>query len=54
MVMIDRKGMIRFQHFAGFDHMAAEKFLEGLLGVKTASPKRAEPLEICLASELCG
>ena len=54
MVMIDRQGMIRFQHFAGFDHVAAEKFLEQLIGVKTASPRRAKPLEICLASELCG
>ena len=52
-VMIDRKGMIRFQQFGWFDPDAAEMYLESLLG-SADSPKRLKPVEICLASELCG
>ncbi len=52
-VMIDRQGMIRFQKFGWFDPEAAETYLESLLGV-AVSQKRSEPVEICLASELCG
>ena len=54
MAMIDREGMIRFQKFGGFDAVAAEKYLERLLGAAGASPARKDPLEICLASALCG
>ena len=52
-VMIDRQGMIRFQRFGWFDPVLAEKYLETLLG-GAASPKRTEPVQVCLASELCG
>lgn len=52
-VMIDRQGMIRFQQFGWFDPVLAEQFLESLLG-GTASTKRLKPVEVCLASDLCG
>ena len=52
-VFIDRQGMIRFKRFGGFDPVAAETYLESLLG-STGSKKRLEPVEICLSSELCG
>ena len=52
-VFIDRQGMIRFKRFGGFDPVAAETYLELLLG-STDSMKRLEPIKICLASELCG
>ena len=52
-VFIDRQGMIRFQKFGGFDPVAAEAYLESLLG-STDSTKRLKPVEVCLASELCG
>jgi len=52
-VMIDRMGMIRFQQFGWFDPAAAETYLESLLGGEP-SPKRLKPVEVCLASELCG
>jgi len=52
-VMIDRQGMIRFRKFGSFDPEAAETYLESLLS-GAVSQKRSEPVEICLASELCG
>lgn len=52
-VFIDRQGMIRFQKFGGFDPVAAETYLESLLG-SSDSTKRLKPVEVCLASELCG
>jgi len=52
-IMIDRQGMIRFQQFGWFDPAAAEAYLEYLLG-GVSSPKRSKPVEICLASDLCG
>jgi len=52
-IMIDREGMIRFQQFGWFDPAAAEAYLEYLLG-GVSSPKRSKPVEICLASDLCG
>lgn len=51
-VMIDREGRIRFQQFGWFDPIAAEKYLESLIGGQP-SPKRSEPVFICLASDLC-
>lgn len=51
-VMIDKNGMIRFQRFGWFDPVAAEKYLETLIGT-TDSAKRSKPVQICLASELC-
>ena len=52
-VMIDRKGMIRFQRFGWFDPDKAEKYIDSLLG-GAVSPKRLKPVEVCLASDLCG
>ena len=52
-VIIDRHGMIRFQQFGGFDAAAAERYIDYLLGGKP-SPKRQEPVEVCMASDLCG
>ena len=52
-VMIDRNGMVRFQRFGWFDPAAAESYLESLLG-SSNSARRSKPVEICLASELCG
>jgi len=52
-VMIDREGMIRFKQFGWFDPAKAEAYLEYLLGGEV-SPKRRKPVEVCLASDLCG
>lgn len=52
-VMIDRKGMIRFQQFGWFDPAIAEAYLESLIGGPT-SEKRSKPVSVCLASDLCG
>ena len=52
-VIIDRNGMIRFQQFGFFEPAAAEKYIDFLLG-GSGSPKRQKPVEVCLASDLCG
>lgn len=52
-VIIDREGMIRYQQFGGFDAAAVERFIDTLLG-GTPSPKRQQPVEVCMASDLCG
>jgi|GEM_PF-444590 len=52
-VFIDRKGMIRFQKFGFFEPAAAENYIDLLLG-GGGSPKRRKPVEVCLASDLCG
>ncbi len=52
-VIIDREGMIRFQKFGGFDPAAVEKYIDVLLG-GTVSTKRLKPVQICMASDLCG
>ena len=52
-VIIDREGMIRFQKFGFFDAVAAEQYIDYLLG-GPVSEKRKDNIQICLASELCG
>ena len=52
-VIIDRNGMIRFQQFGFFDPAAAEKYIDFLPG-GSGSPKRQKPIEVCLATDLCG
>lgn len=52
-VMIDRNGQLRFQRFGWFDPAVAERYLDFLIGGEV-SAKRLEPVEVCLASDLCG
>lgn len=52
-VIIDREGMIRFQKFGGFDAVATERYIDYLLG-GTQSTRRQQPVEVCMASDLCG
>ena len=51
-VIIDRKGMVRFQRFGWFDPGAAEKYIDTLIGGEVPL-KRQKPVEVCLASDLC-
>jgi len=53
LVIIDRKGMIRFQQFGWFDPGKAEQYIDSLIG-GSPSPKRRIPVEICLSDTQCG